>query len=103
MRPQTRTLRIEPGGGRRSVARASVAATLRTAWAGVALGLGFWSMAALAFGAPVPAKAASKKAFWAARRASLRPGWMLVGAGGQTGGRIGAAMSALNTSNREHG
>src|SRR6185437_15356199 len=91
----TRMFTIEPGGGRRSAARASAAAAARVACNGVAAGearagSGTGAVAAAGF----PASAASKKAFCAASRASLRPGrtlaactlvCALVVAGGQTG------------------
>src|ERR1700761_5925491 len=100
-------LMIEPGGGRRSVARASVAATLRTAWAAVVLGGPSSCAAAVIVGFGLPASAASKNAFCAAARTSLRPGlmspaWAEIWAGGQTGGRTGAAMSS-SARQIEHG
>jgi len=71
---QTRMSTIEPGGGSRSLARASVAATLRTAWAALALGAASSRAACAMVGFGLPASAASKKAFCAVARASLRPG-----------------------------
>src|SRR5271169_3776139 len=68
---QTRMLTIEPGGGSRSVARASVAATVRAACAAVTLGVESSRAACATVGFGRPASAASKKAFCAVARASL--------------------------------
>ena len=94
---------IEPGGGRRSAARAWVTAILPAAWAGEAMGAVGWAEVAATAGVGLPARAASKKAFWADMRVSLRPGLRSVCAGGQTGGRIGTTMATRMTSLREHG
>ena len=53
---------IEPGGGRRSVARASAAATLRTAWGAEAVGRSGAASAWAAVLVAPPPSAASKKA-----------------------------------------
>src|SRR5690348_9689214 len=109
MYSQTTMFSTEPGGGRRSWTRASAAATALTACAGAARGAG-WAAGGAASTA-LPASAASKKAFWAVRRASARPSTPLgaaagatwVGASGQTGGRIGAAAMTYANLGPEHG
>src|SRR5271166_1099688 len=83
---------IDPGRGRRSIVGSplgSAAPTVRTGAGGAPEGAtGAWT--------GFPASAAWKKAFWALARASARPGGIGTGAGGQTGGRIGAAKSSFN-------
>jgi hypothetical protein len=95
--------KVEPGGGKRSLARASVSTTLRTACAGATVGAE--GAAADAGLSGLPPRAASKKAFCAESRASGRVGETLLGAGGQGGGRMGWAMapSCANHLRVKHG